>query len=113
MKCLGGSPVPRDEELSADSLNTLCCEKRKLMASETTRKLFKVDDLYRMDEAGIFTNERVELINGEIFLMTIGSRHAARVERARDLFTRAFSGKAAVRSQNPAPLDGSAIYLVE
>jgi Uma2 family endonuclease len=71
----------------------------------TSRKLFKVDDLYRMDEAGIFSNERVELVNGEIFLMPIGSRHSARVERARDLFARCFSGRAAVRSQNPVWID--------
>src|SRR5215471_2988787 len=95
----------REEGLSEYALNTLYFPKRRVMASGTTKKLFKVDDFYRMDQAGIFTNERVELINGEIFLMTIGSRHAARVERARDLFARCFAGKASVRSQNPVRID--------
>jgi Uma2 family endonuclease len=58
-----------------------------------------------MDKAGIFTNQRVELIHGEVFLMTIGRRHAARVERARDVFNRSLSGKAAVRAQNPISID--------
>jgi Uma2 family endonuclease len=75
------------------------------MRTGTTKRLFTVDDLYRMDKAGIFTNERVELIRGEVFVMTIGSRHAARVERARDLFNRLLSGKVAVRSQNPVWID--------
>ena len=75
------------------------------MRTGTTKKRFTVDDVDRMDNAGIFTNERIELINGEIFLMSIGSRHAARVERARDLFSRFLAGKAAVRSQNPIWID--------
>lgn len=70
-----------------------------------TKKLFTVDDLYRMDKAGIFKNERVELINGEIILMSDGSEHAARVERARDLFNHCFLGRAALRSQNPICID--------
>ena len=75
------------------------------MRAERTKKRFTVDDLDRMDHAGIFANERVELINGEIFLMSIGPRHAARVERARDLLNRFLGGKAAVRSQNPIWVD--------
>jgi Uma2 family endonuclease len=58
-----------------------------------------------MDKAGIFTNQRVELIHGEVFLMTIGARHAAAVELARDMFSQRLSGLAAVRSQNPIWLD--------
>ena len=37
--------------------------------------------------------------------MSIGSRHAGRVERARDLFNRSLPGLAAVRSQNPIRID--------
>lgn len=75
------------------------------MQGRTTKKRFTVDDIHRMDRAGIFTDERIELINGEVFLMGIGSRHAARVERARDLLSRLLIGRAAVRSQNPIFID--------
>jgi hypothetical protein len=75
------------------------------MRSGTIKRLFTVDDLYRMDRAGIFRNERVELIHGEVFRVMIGPRHAAAVERARDVFNRSLLGKVAVRSQNPIWID--------
>src|SRR5215831_14542063 len=64
----------------------------KSMQVETTKKLFTVDDYYRMLDAGILTSEdRVELIDGEIFQMSpIGSRHLGCVNRATRLFTSAF-----------------------
>jgi Uma2 family endonuclease len=75
------------------------------MRSGTIKRLFTVDDLYTMDRAGIFRNERVELIHGEVFRVMIGPRHAAAVERARDVFNRSLLGKVAVRSQNPIWID--------
>ena len=47
------------------------------MRIEISKKLFTVDDYYRMAEAGILTeDDRVELIDGEILQMSaIGSRH--------------------------------------
>jgi Uma2 family endonuclease len=76
------------------------------MEIETTRKLFSVDEYYRMLDAGILTeDDRVELIDGEILQMSpIGIRHAGCVNGANYLFTREFMGKAVVSIQNPLRL---------
>jgi len=40
------------------------------------KRLFTIEEYYKMGEAGIFDNERVELINGIIYYMSpIGSPH--------------------------------------
>ena len=77
------------------------------MQADVVRKLFTVDDYYRMAEAGILgPDDRVELIEGEIIQMSpIGNRHAGCVNRATDLFTRLFHGKAIVTVQNPVRLN--------
>jgi Uma2 family endonuclease len=78
------------------------------MHTETTKKLFTVDEFYRMGEAGIFTeNDRVELIDGEIIQMSpIGLRHATVVDRTNRLFmTLALENRANLRIQNPMRLD--------
>ena len=77
------------------------------MQVETTKKLFSVDEYYRMLDAGILTPEdRVELIDGEIFQMSpIGSRHLGCVNRATRLFTAAFGRRVVVSVQNPLLLN--------
>jgi Uma2 family endonuclease len=77
------------------------------MQTEVTRKRFNVDEYYRMVDAGILcARDRVELIEGEIIEMSpIGSRHAACVDRALDLFTAAFRGRAIVTVQHPLRLN--------
>ena len=52
------------------------------MAVQTQRKLFTVDDYYKMAEVGILTPEdRVELIHGEIIQMSpIKSFHSSVVD---------------------------------
>jgi Uma2 family endonuclease len=74
---------------------------------ETTRKLFTVDDYYRMLEAGILQpQDRVELIDGAVIQMSpIGSRHAACVNRANRLFTTTFGPRVVVSVQNPLRLN--------
>jgi Uma2 family endonuclease len=75
------------------------------METELTKKVFTVEDYYRMDEAGVFApGERVELINGEIVEMSpIGSRHAACVNRLNQLLL-SVQGRAIVSIQNPSLL---------
>src|SRR5437762_10200943 len=77
------------------------------MQVDTTKKLFNVDDYYRMAESGIIgPGERVELIDGEIIQMTpIGHRHVITVNLAAELFITAFKGRAIVSIQSPLRLN--------
>ena len=76
------------------------------MQIEATKKLFTVDEYYRMAEVGILKPEdRGELIDGEIIEMSpIGARHLGCVNRANDVLTAAFRGRAVVSPQNPVRL---------
>ena len=72
------------------------------------RHRLDTDAYYRMAEAGILTqNDRVELIGGDIFDMTlIGSAHAGKTDRLNRLFARAATdGLALVSVQRPLRLD--------
>ena len=77
------------------------------MPSEVAKKLFTVDEYYRMAEAGILGPEdRVELIDGEIIQMSpIGVRHLGCVNAATALFTAAFGVRAVISVQNPLQLN--------
>lgn len=70
------------------------------------KRLFTVEDYYRMAEAGILgEDDRVELIEGEIVQMTpIGIRHASCVKRLIALFTRRLSTRTIVCAQDPIHL---------
>ncbi len=72
------------------------------------RRLFNVDEYYRMGDAGIFhPEERTELIEGEIFTMApIGIGHAACVSRIHRKVADLFAEKAFVRVQQPVQLFG-------
>ncbi|MDQ3062442.1 MAG: Uma2 family endonuclease [Acidobacteriota bacterium] len=60
-----------------------------------------------MIEAGIYTeNDRIELLNGEIFqIMPKGKRHASANDKIARFFYRVFDEKVIVRNQNPIILD--------
>jgi Uma2 family endonuclease len=77
------------------------------MQTEVEKRLFTADEFYRMADAGIFgEDDRVELIEGEILQMSaINQRHFSCVNRANDVFTAAFKGRAIVSVQNPLRLN--------
>lgn len=76
------------------------------MHTEVTKKLFTVDEYYRMAEAGILNEDsRVELIEGEIIQMSpIGVRHASCVSRAIKLFLTKLGDRIVLSPQNPLRL---------
>jgi Uma2 family endonuclease len=77
------------------------------MRTEPTKKLFTVDEVFKMADAGIFgPEERIELIDGEIIEMTpVGDRHIICVNRATTFFTESFGRRAIVSIQNPVHLN--------
>lgn len=76
------------------------------MAVQALRKRFTIEDYHRMGQAGIFSeDDRVELIDGEIVVMTpIGSPHAGKVARLIRIFTHRLGDRAIVNVQNPVVL---------
>ncbi len=76
------------------------------MEVELTRRLFDVDEYHRMGEVGILSDEdRVELIDGEILIMSpIGAPHARCVMFLTDVFVRRLEGRAVVSPQNSVRL---------
>ena len=77
------------------------------MAVPVPRRLFTVDEYYRMAEAGIFKpGERVELLDGEIVPMNpIGSSHAWCVKRLTDIFVSGLGNRFILSIQDPIHLD--------
>jgi Uma2 family endonuclease len=71
------------------------------MSSPITRKLFTIDDCYKMAEVGILSpDERTELINGEIPVVPPpGPRHGFVVDSLNEAFVKLAQGKAVVRVQ--------------
>ena len=77
------------------------------MSSNLIRRLFTVEECLRMVDAGILrSDERVELIRGEIIKMSpIGPRHGAAVDGATRAFVRLAGDSAIVRVQGTVVLD--------
>ena len=76
------------------------------MREELPKKLFTVDEYYRMAEVGILDPDaRLELLEGEIVEMSpVGVRHVACVNRATALFVKHLGEKTVVSVQNPVQL---------
>jgi Uma2 family endonuclease len=83
------------------------------MSVQNRKRLFTVDDCYRMSEAGILgPTERVELIWGELLEMSpTGPRHGAAVDGATRAFVRLAGDEAIVRVQGTVVLDQLAAPL--
>ncbi len=76
------------------------------MAMPLAHRRFTVDEYHRMAEVGILgEDDRVELLDGEIVLMTpIGARHASTVARLGQRLGRLAGAGATVWIQNPVRL---------
>ena len=72
-----------------------------------TRRRFTVDEFLAMDQAGIFhSEERLELLDGEIFIMPpIGPPHADGTDLIDDFLKFSLRGRARVRVRGPVQLD--------
>jgi Uma2 family endonuclease len=73
------------------------------MAIQLQHKLFSTDEYHAMIKSGVFAeDDRLELIDGEIFTMSpIGPTHAGRVNRLNRFFVQRFGDRALVSIQNP------------
>lgn len=66
------------------------------------KRLFTVKEYYKMGEAGIFDDERVELINGIIYYMSpIGSPHRGCVAYLYEELLLKFRGQFTIAAQDP------------
>jgi Uma2 family endonuclease len=76
------------------------------MAVQVSKRVFNVDEYYRMAEAGILSeDDRVELIEGEIIETSpIGRQHAASVKRITALFYQHVAQAAVISVQDPVRL---------
>ncbi len=77
------------------------------VAAGRERRKFTVAEYYRMGEVGILHHtERVELIDGEVIVMSpVGVPHATVVDRLNMTFAEQARGRYIVRVQNPVHLD--------
>jgi Uma2 family endonuclease len=77
------------------------------MGIAVSKRRFTADDYERMAETGILSDDdRVELIDGEVVVMTpIGALHAANVDRANHVFRMKVGATAIIRVQSPVRLN--------
>jgi len=77
------------------------------METAVVKRLINVEEYYKMAEVGILKpDDRLELINGEIFKMSpIGSNHAGIVNKLGSLLNELFKNIAVIGVQNPVRMD--------
>lgn len=72
---------------------------------------FNVDDFMTMAEAGLFSDQKVELLNGVIYNMSPANPdHEEVVDELHELFVRTLADRARVRSQNALDI-GDPLWL--
>ena len=74
------------------------------MATISNRFKFTVEDLYALDNLGLFGDRKVELWDGDIIEMSINPPHANSVTTLINRFAGEFFNRALVTSQNPLDL---------
>ena len=76
-----------------------------------TRRRFTVEEYYAMAEAGILAaNERVELLNGEVFAMApVGAAHGDITDLFDRFFQQSLPDRARVRVQGPVRIDDTTL----
>ena len=77
------------------------------------KRLYSLEEFFAMSEAGIFKNQRVELIDGEVIILPPqGKGHSQTVRRLNERLVLQFHTVAFVSTQCPLILDGiGKIYL--
>lgn len=76
-----------------------------MSSAAPSRHRFTVEEYHRLGDAGLFANERVELIDGEIIDMApIGGPHASTVNRLTRVLVTRLGERAVVAPQNPVGL---------
>ncbi|MGL4609523.1 MAG: Uma2 family endonuclease [Trueperaceae bacterium] len=80
-------------------------QRTRFVEESTGRLLFTYKDLIAMEEAGILEeDERIELIGGQIYIMTTKPPHAFCVTELGETLGEAFRSEAKLISQNPLRL---------
>lgn len=76
------------------------------MPVDLPKRVFNVDEYYRMAEVGIFQHERVELVEGEIVAMgPMGTPHSACISRLTQELSRLIERRFILRVQLPLRLN--------
>jgi Uma2 family endonuclease len=78
------------------------------------KRLYTLEEFFAMGEAGLFKNQRVELINGKVIVLPPqGKLHSQAVRRLNEYLVLNFQEKAFVSTQCPLILDGVGKIYVE
>ena len=77
------------------------------------KRLYSLEEFFKMGELGLFKDQRVELIDGEVIVLPPqGKAHSQAVRRLTERLVLKFHGRAFVPTQCPLILDGvGRVYL--
>ena len=76
------------------------------------KRLYSLEEFFKMGELGLFKDQRVELIDGEVIVLPPqGKAHSQAVRRLTERLVLKFYGRAFVSTQCPLILDGVGVVL--